>query len=142
MVGSRHLRQLPLWFVQLTFINREPSNKTCSWDVFQGALFASAEATLIPFVKTASVDSQGNPSLTDHAGLFKCLLVLSYGAFLFTGASTISSLFLIDKLGEMAFLNRNRVEDVHQVPRFVASLGTAVRTNSQPLFGLALLVDS
>lgn len=81
-----------------------------------GALFAAGETALIPFVKTASVDPEGNPLLPGHAALFKCLLVFSYGAFLFNASATISSLILIDKLGEMAFLNRSREDNRGWVP--------------------------
>ncbi|KIO24601.1 hypothetical protein M407DRAFT_212368 [Tulasnella calospora MUT 4182] len=81
-----------------------------------GALFAAGETALIPFVKTASEDSEGNPLLPDHAGLFKCLLIFSYGAFMFNASATISSLILIDKLGEMAFLNRSRGDKSCWVP--------------------------
>lgn len=45
--------------------------------------------------------------LPSHAGLFKLLLVVSYAGFLFNASATMSSLILIDKLGEMGFLNRN-----------------------------------
>ncbi|KAG8910015.1 hypothetical protein FRC01_006596 [Tulasnella sp. 417] len=85
--------------------------------VYNGALFAAGETALIPFVKTASVDPDGKPLLPDHAGLFKCLLILSYGAFLFNASATISSLLLIDKLGEMAFLNRSQGDKPRWVPK-------------------------
>ncbi|KAG8942390.1 hypothetical protein FRC04_003786 [Tulasnella sp. 424] len=71
-----------------------------------GALFAAGETALIPFVKTAAVDGDGKPKMPAHPGLFKLLLIVSYSAFLFNASATISSLILIDKLGEMSFLNR------------------------------------
>ncbi|KIO24575.1 hypothetical protein M407DRAFT_99325 [Tulasnella calospora MUT 4182] len=55
--------------------------------------------------------------LPSHTGLFKLLLILSYASFLFNASATMSSLILIDKLGEMAFLNRNaRHVDQKTVP--------------------------
>ncbi|KAG8997333.1 hypothetical protein FRB90_012520, partial [Tulasnella sp. 427] len=106
-----------------------------------GALFAAGETALIPFVKTATVDSEGNPLLPDHAGLFKCLLILSYGAFLFSASATISSLILIDKLGEMAFLNRSRGENGSWVPRSESLLTFLGADDTKSKFVLAPPID-
>lgn len=88
----------------------------------QGALFSAGETALIPFVKTAIMNEDGTPRRPAHPAQFKLLLIVSYGAFLFNASATISSLLLIDKLGEMPFLNREKTLRANQhpaVPEFV-----------------------
>lgn len=77
---------------------------SCQASAVVAALFAAVEAQLIVLIKTPP---DPKSSLRDaHPEIFHFLLLVSYSAFSFNCAATVTSLIISDQLGEMPFHSR------------------------------------